>query len=581
MTRKSLWAALITAGVAITACANTGAGDVDLILVDGRVYTFDWADPAPDGAPAADAPYDAASGWRPDAEAVVVAGNDIVFVGSSEEALSHQTAGTRVLDLGGATVLPGLVDSHVHIAELGRSLEQVSLVDVATEEEAVERVVARAADVPPGEWITGWGWDEGAWANRYPTVELLSERVPDHPVYLRGLHGFAVWGNRLALERAGITADTPDPGGGEILRDANGEPTGILTNRATALLADAMPAPGIEQVERQILRGLEEMARSGYVAVHEAGADAEVMEALERLDAAGRLPLRVFVMLDGRDPALLDRWAERGPHTGSDMLVVRSVKAYYDGALGSRGALLLEDYADRPGHRGTGDQEYGFDASRLTRMAGAGFQLAVHAIGDAGNRNTLDFYERVYAAHPGARSQRNRIEHAQVVHPADFERFGALDLIASMEPPHAMEDKAWARERLGPDRIRGGYAWRTLRESGVPLAFNSDLPGSDHDILYGLLSAVARRDKQGEPDGGWYADQRMTAEEAVRGYTSWGAYAGFDEARAGHLAPGMRADITVMEPDPLTLPLDEYPRIMEGRILHTVAGGRLVYEATP
>lgn len=551
----------------------------DLILTNGAVYTLSWSEPARDGTPADDAPVRERS-WHPDAEAVAIRGGEIVYVGDAEEARELEGEGTRVMDVGGATVLPGLVDSHTHVDNLGTILSQVDLEGVETEEEAVRRVTVRAREVPDGEWIVGWGWDEGAWAGNYPDWELLNERVPDHPVVLRSLHSFAVWGNRRAFRAAGITPDSEPPVGGEIVTDADGRLTGILMNRATELLTDAVPDPDLAERKRRLTSGLEEMARSGYVSVHEAGVDSAWMEAYQALAREDALPLRVYAMLSARDTALLARWLQRGPDPDHEaMLRVRSVKAFYDGALGSRGARLLEDYSDQPGHRGVSGESYGFDEAWVTRMIHGGFQASIHAIGTGGNRETLDFLESVMNEDAMARALRHRVEHAQVVHPADVPRFGELGLVASMEPPHAVEDKAWAEERLGGERIGWAYAWRTLREAGAELTLNSDLPGSGWDPFYGLHAAITRRDRELQPPGGWYPAEALTAEEAVRGYTSWSAHAAFTEDRTGMLTPGRWADVTVMDVDPFALgPSDEPGRLLDGRILLTVVGGEVVYD---
>ncbi|MEJ2204413.1 MAG: amidohydrolase [Gemmatimonadota bacterium] len=576
--------ALTLVALTLGGCGGPDAAPADLVLVGGSVYSLDWSPPGPEGTPAADAPFSAATGWRPDASAVAVAGNEILFVGDDAGVRRHIGPDTRVIDLGGAVVLPGLVDSHTHVAELGRNLSRVDLLGVDTEEEAIARVRARAAQVPEGSWIVGAGWDEGAWADRYPDWDALNATVPDHPVWLRGLHGFAGWGNRRAFLEAGVTEETEDPVGGEIGRTETGRLTGLLLNQATNLVEGAIPGPTAEERETELLTALAEMARSGYVAVHEAGTSASTMAALERLDAAGRLPLRFYVMLSGRDPALLAEWIDRGPSTregdSDPHLFVRSVKAYYDGSLGARGARMLEDYADRPGYRGVSGADYGFNQDSVAAMLQAGFQVAIHAIGDAGNRESLDFLARVYSAVPQARDARNRIEHAQVVHPDDFERFVQLDVVASMEPHHAVEDMPWAEDRVGPERILGAYAWRTLLRLGVPLTFNSDNPGSDHSPFYGLHSAITRRTPTLEPPGGWYPQQAVTPEEAVRAYTTGAAYASHLEGRTGVLEPGRWADVTVMDVDPFQVGSGETPEaILRGRVLLTVVGGEVVYEA--
>ena len=555
-----------------------GSDAADLILVNGRVYTLDWDEPAPDGSIMAGAPHDE-SGWHPDADAVATRGGKIIFVGATRDAMQYQGEESRVIDLAGATVIPGLIDSHTHVFELGKKLERIDLTDIATEAEAVNLIVEQAISVPEGEWIIGAGWDEGAWANRYPDKVLLSQAVPEHPVYLRGLHGFAGWVNQKALDVIGITAETGVPVGGEIRLNGEGEPSGLFLNNATDLL-DGAVAPSHDDLTRQVLRGLNQMADDGYVAVHEAGVKSDAMRVLEELEASDRLPLRVYAMLSLRDEDLIRQWIAKGPDRDSEsMLVTRAVKAYYDGALGSRGARLLYDYSDRPGHRGISGDGYGFNQALNAAAMKAGFQIGIHAIGDAGNRESLDILEGVFKDDPSTAGNRHRIEHAQVMHPDDLPRLGQLGIIASMEPPHAMEDKTWAEERLGPERILGAYAWRSLRETGASMTFNSDNPGSDHNIFYGLHSAIARQDKNLEPEGGWYAHEAMVSDEAIRGYTNWSAYASFREDVTGIIEKGRRwADLTVMDLDPFVL-ADESPGdILNGRILMTIVNGRIIYE---
>ena len=580
----TLFKALIAVALApllLTGCA-TSADDpleqADIVLTNARVYSLDWGDPDLEGKPASDAPF-ANGEWTPDAEAVAIDNGEIVLVGSSEEALALRGDATRVIDLKGATVIPGLVESHTHVVELGAKLDAVDLTDVAKQEDAIALVAQRASQTPKGEWIFGAGWDEGAWANSYPDKVALSAAVPDHPVVLRSLHGFALWANQAALDAANLDAGSPVPTGGEMRLLADGSPSGLFLNRATTMLDAAIPRSPPEALDRQALKGLNRMAEDGYVALHEAGADSSAMATFEALEAKGLLPVRVYAMLSLRDEPLMRKWIARGPDSDNDsMLVTRSVKAYYDGALGSRGARLLEDYSDRPGHRGVSGAGYGFDRDLNAAAMRAGFQVGIHAIGDAGNREALDIIESVYKSAPAARSNRHRIEHAQVIAPADFARFAELGIIASMEPPHAVEDKAWAEDRLGPERILGAYAWRTLRRAGVPLVFNADGPGSDQSIFYGLHAAITRRGKDLEPRGGWYAQEAVTIEEAVRGYTSWAAYASFREDQTGILAKGRWADLTVMDIDPFMLSGSDPAAILEGKILLTIVNGQIVFE---
>jgi predicted amidohydrolase YtcJ len=576
MTRIPILIVPAVLGAVISACSGAVSEPADLLLVNGRVYTFSWPEPDREGQPTTSAPH-GPLGWRPDAQAVAIRGDRIVFVGERVNAEAYRGSSTHVIDLGGATVLPGLIDSHVHLPELGAALERVNLVGVQTEADAVTRVVERAKTTPKGEWIVGWGWDEGAWANHYPDMQLLTERVPDHPVILRGLHTFAVWGNKLAFERAKITAATPAPTGGEIRKDRRGQPTGILLNTAGDLLMKAMPAPTPAQISARVVKALESLSAAGYVSVHEAGADTALLAALEQLHANGKLTIPVYTMLAARDAALMDAWAARKPVTDTTHLVVRSVKAFYDGAMGSRGALFFDDYSDRPGHRGVGGADYGFDRDRMAAMMRAGFQVVIHAIGDRANREALDLFASVSAATPDAKNTRPRIEHAQVVSPDDWPRFAQLGVIASMQPSHAVEDMPWAEARIGPERIKGAYAWRSLRRAGARLAFNSDLPATDYNIFYGLHSAVTRQDKDGKPPGGWRHEEAMTIEEALRGWTSWAAYAEFREHEMGMLVANRRADLTVVDIDPMQIGEKEPDKLLGGKIVITVAGGKIVY----
>ncbi|MEM9388193.1 MAG: amidohydrolase [Pseudomonadota bacterium] len=567
------------------ACGRSGTATAevaaDLILYNASVYTLAWDDPSGDGTPAQGAPYEG-NAWHPDARAVAIRGDRIAYVGGNAKALALAGEHTQRIDLRGATLLPGLVDSHTHVFNLGAALSRVNLRDVASEVEAVTLIAERAADVPVGQWIVGQGWDEGAWADRYPNKRLLSEAVPNHPVFMRSLHSFAGWVNQAALDRLGITGNTEVPSGGEMHLGEDGEPTGLFLNRAVPLVEDAIPPASRTERTRQVMNALCQMTVDGYVTVHDAGISAEELAILEELEAQGRLPLRVYAMLSAREEALSREWLGRGPQTHStpeQRLVVRSIKAFYDGALGSRGARLLADYADRPGHRGVSGREYGFDQALVAELMRAGFQVGVHAIGDAGNRETLNFFERVISSSPVAAQGRHRIEHAQVLHPQDLPRLATLGVIASMEPPHAVEDKTWAEARLGPRRIRGAYAWRSLRASGAHLVFNADNPGSDHNIFYGLHAAVTRRDKARKPPGGWYPEQRLTMDETLRAYSRWAAYASFREDDTGLLAIGRWADLTALTIDPFQVADTDPGGLLRGEVRLTVVGGEVAYDS--
>ena len=548
-----------------------------MILTNARVYTMRWDEPDSNGTLSSKAPNN--EGWRPDANAVVIQNSKIKFVGQTTKALSYKGEKTQIIDLAGATVLPGLVDSHTHVFGVGAALERVDLIGVSTEEEMVARVVERAKITPKGDWIIGRGWDEGVWANRYPDKELLTKFVPDHPVFLSSLHSFGGLVNQKALDVVGINSSTKVPVGGEIRLGINGEPNGLFLNRAVPLVRDAIPTPSQEAMMIRALAGLNQMAEDGFVAVHDAGLDSSMMAALEELEAQNLLPIRVYGMLSLRDESLMEKWINKGPDEDLDsMLVTRSVKAYYDGALGSRGARLLNDYSDLPGHRGISGDGYGFNEILMTRAMNKGFQVAIHAIGDAGNREVLDILERVFDESPSTKSNRHRIEHAQILHPDDLPRLGQLGIIASMEPQHAVEDKTWAETRLGLERIKGAYAWRSLRQNKAHLTFNSDNPGSDHNIFYGLHSAITRQDKYSLPEGGWYIEEAVNVDEAIRAYTSWSAYASFKEDVTGIIAIGRWADLSIMNVDPFLISDDSPVDLLDGQILMTIVNGSIVYE---
>ena len=528
---------------------------------------------------------------NPSAEAVAVKDGRIAWVGSTADAKTIFGNAAETLDLGGATVLPGIIDAHAHLMSLGESFLKLDLKGIATFEEAARRVKEKAATVRSGEWILGWGWDEGKWAGNYPTHELLTEAAPTNPVFLTGLHSFAAWVNKRALLVAGINKDTRDPENGKIIRDEKtGEPSGVLINRAQDLVASHIPPLDIDSVKIALELAARECLRNGLTSVHEARVTPIMLRAFREMIKKGRLPLRVYAMLDGANPALIDEWLKRGPEIDPQhRLTIRSVKVFADGALGSRGAALFEPYTDAPNTKGSITTSEA-DIYELTRRClGRGFQVATHAIGDAANHQVLDAYERALKQAPGAtpgtsasdtrvggNDARLRIEHAQVLAAADIPRFAELGVIASMQPTHCTSDMAWAEKRIGPVRIKGAYAWRSVLKTGAHVPISSDFPGETLNPFYGIYAAVTRQDHQGKPEGGWYPDQRMTMEEALRGYTIEAAYAEFEEKQKGSIEKGKLADLIVISKDPTTVAPIELLRIS---VLKTFIEGKLVHSA--
>lgn len=446
--------------------------------------------------------------------------------------------------LPGAFAVPGLHDAHLHVSGVGRLAEQVRLEGAASLDEALDRIREWAAAHPEAQVIRGRGWDQTRWPGAaFPTAADLDGLDP-RPMALRRVDGHAVWVNRAMLRLAGIGPDTPDPEGGRIHRDAAGDPTGILVDNAMDLLDAVLPEPTDAERERWLLAGLEILADAGLAAVHDMGEPPAVANIAERLAHEGRLPIRLFVYLEGAHPGSLE---VLGLYPRHERFTVMGVKFYADGALGSRGAALLDDYSDEPGRRGLFVTEPDELARLVANVHRRGYQCAVHAIGDAGVRAALDAVRRAQAGDP---SRRHRIEHAQVVHPDDFAAFADLGVIASMQPTHCTSDMDWAEARLGPDRVRGAYAWRTMLDHGVPLACGSDAPVEHWNPLAGVYAAVTRQDADGDPPGGWLPDQRLTVDEALASFTAGAAFAVGRESDLGRLMPGMLCDLTVLDRDP-------------------------------
>jgi hypothetical protein len=515
---------------------------------------------------------------RPLAQMAVAAGGRWICVGDEARCASRVPASARAEDLHGMTVLPGFADAHGHVAELGLVLQAVDLRGASDERECVARVAARAQGTPPGTWIFARGWDQTRWpGHRFPALDELSRAVPAHPVIAQRVDGHAVWVNARALEAAGITRETPDPAGGRIVHDGEGAPTGVLVDNATDLVRRKLPPPSAAAIERALLDALDLLVQRGITSVHDAGVDTATLAVYRRLADSGRLPIHVYAMLDGQQPlpelrAQMDAWRAT-PTVGR--LTVRAVKMYADGALGSRGALLTDPYSDDDSTRGLAVTPAAELRARILEVARAGFQPAVHAIGDRAVHEVLDDFLAASRETPGLRP---RVEHLQILDASDVATLVASHAIASMQPTHATSDGPWAEERLGhgTDRQRGAYAWRTVIDAGAPIACGSDFPVEEPDPLAGIRSAVLRT-WPGGPAGGWMPEQRMTADEAVRCFTTGAAYAEGAEDRRGRIAEGFAADAVVLRTDPFAGPITNLDRralvqtFVEGRA--TAAAG--------
>lgn len=551
--------ALVAAAVMTTLAAPPTA-----IYVSGNIHTMDSA--------------------RPHASAIAVRGDRIEFVGTDEDIRTLAGPGTRTIDLGGRTVLPGLIDAHGHMSGLGAL--QMGVLDLSrtrSYEEVVAAVAARVARAAPGEWILGRGWDHESWPSKsLPGHRELSAASPDNPVWLSRVDGHAGLANRKAMELAGVTGETANPPGGEVLRDAKGEATGVLVDNAESLVDRVIPQGLLGRPEDAILAAQRLCLSAGLTGVHDAGLSPGLIEVYRRLEADGRLKLRVYAMVAG--PYAM-KWYEEHEPVAGDRFTCRAAKLYMDGAMGSRGAWLLEPYADRPTgpdggpYTGLAVGRPEFIEAVASHALTRGYQVCTHAIGDRGNREVLDAYERAMAGRTGAPDppgHRFRVEHAQLLSPADIPRFAVLGVIPSMQPTHCTSDMRWVDARVGPERARGAYAWASLLRTGVRIAGGSDFPVESHNPFQGVYAAVTRQNAEGEPAGGWRPEERMTREEALRAFTIDAAYAAFEENDKGSLAPGKLADFIVIDRDVMSCSEAE---IRGTRVVRTVIGGQTVFEA--
>ncbi len=492
-----------------------------------------------------------------------------------EQAMLEAFPDAMHIDLRGKTIIPGLIDSHAHLYGLAMSLSQAQLRDTASVEEVIQRLREQEQHLAEGDWLLGRGWDQNDWpVKEFPSSADLDSAFPDRPVWLRRIDGHAGWANSAALAMADqdLSGDW-QPQGGFIHRDADGQASGILVDGAMGLVAKTVPEISPELLQASLSLAIQQMLSLGLTGVHDMGIDQSVLELYQQRIEAGQFPTRVYAFTDGAGETL-DWLCKKGAYDGCfRTLVMRAVKLYIDGAMGSRGAALLADYSDESGNTGLlfmppADLEAKFD-----KAMACGFQVGVHAIGDRGNRVVLDALEssiRKFPENPG----RHRVEHAQTLTAADIPRFAKLDVIAAMQPTHATSDMYWVEDRLGAERVLYAYAWRSLLDSGARLALGSDFPVEQVNPMLGIHAAVTRQDTKGWPPGGWYPQEKLSREEAVRGFTLDAAYAGFMEKSVGSLESGKRADFIVLDQNIFEI---EPARIATIKVLQTWLDGELVY----
>jgi predicted amidohydrolase YtcJ len=571
--RRSIgsWAAVsvVLSGLAFAAAAcGPRVEPADLVLTNGSVATVDPA--------------------RPVAEAVAVRGDRIVAVGTSREIKAYIGQKTEVVDLAGRFAMPGFIESHAHFTGVGSAKMQLELMKARTWDEIVSMVAEAAKKAKPGEWIVGRGWHQEKWDRKpvpavegFPTHDLLSRAAPDNPVVLTHASGHATVANAKAMELAGITRRTPNPPGGQIVRDDKGNATGVFKETASGLVRRALgesrakrtPEQVNADADREVELADREFLSKGITTVHDAGAGFDTIDRYKRFAEAGKLGVRLYVMVEessAAQPGMLAKYRMIG--AANQHLTVRAIKAYMDGALGSRGAWLLEPYADLPTSSGLNVRPVDQVAETARLAIESDFQLCIHAIGDRANREVLNLYEAAFKAHPDKKDLRWRVEHAQHLAAADIPRFGQLGVIASMQGIHCTSDAPYVLARLGPGRAEeGAYVWQKLMKSGAVVANGTDAPVEEVDPLPGYYALVTRKQKNGEV---FYGDQRMSRDEALKAYTLNGAYAGFEETLKGQLAPGRLADITVLSADITRVPDDQ---IQKAQVVYTIVGGKVLY----
>ena len=549
--RRAVAAAVVVCAFVSPARAQTP----DLIVTNAKVHTVDEK--------------------APSAEAFAVSKGRITFVGTTAAVLTLKGAATKVVDAKGQTIIPGIIDAHAHLSSLASALKVVDLTGAKSLDEVLQRVAARSKATPGTGWLQGHGWDQNSWPEKkFPNKAALDAVVGDRPVVLGRVDGHALYANSKALAAAGITAATKDVAGGRIERDAKGEPTGVFVDNAMGLVHRVVPGPSPEEFRTSIKDAIANANSWGLTGVHDAGVGAGELAVYESMAKAGEYNLRNYIMI--ANDAKLDSMLKVGPRSDlyDGRLWIRAIKVLGDGAMGSRGAALLEPYSDDAKNRGlliVSEEQIKAVAVKALK---AGFQVNTHEIGDRGNRTALDAYEKAFAEVP-AKDHRFRIEHAQILDPADVPRFAMLKVLPSMQSSHQTSDMNWVGNRLGEKRLAGAYAWRSLIKTGVIIPNGTDFPVEQVNPFITFHSAVTRQDANDLPAGGWRAQEKMTREEALKSMTIWAAYAGFQEKELGSISVGKRADFVILTQDLMTASNE---KLLDTKVVATYLGGRAVYE---
>jgi predicted amidohydrolase YtcJ len=537
----------------------------DLVISNGKIYTVDQNNTV--------------------VEAVAVKDGKILETGSTNQINSYIGKETTTIDLKGRLMTPGLIEGHGHYMGMGYSLMSLNLMGTSSYQEVVDLVKIAVAEAEPGEWILGRGWHQSKWEKTvevevkgFPTHHMLSVVSPDNPVVLRHASGHALLANAKAMEIANVGPATDFQEGGEIIKDAKGNPTGIFNESAMGLIGKFIPENNEESDRKAFELAGRNCLENGITSFHDAGEGEKTINLMKQILAEGGFSTRLYVMLSGGNRALLDKYFANGPEVGlgNDFLTIRSIKLFVDGALGSRGAWLIEPYTDMPGHYGHAVSELSYLQEVSDQAIQNGFQVCTHAIGDRGNKEVLDIYEKAYKNNPDQNDARFRIEHAQHLAASDIPRFANLGVIPAMQAIHMSSDRPWAIDRLGEDRIlEGAYVWQKLLQSGARIVNGTDVPVEPLSPIASFYASISRKTLQGLPPGGYEPDQKMSREEALRSYTIDAAFGAFEENIKGSIEPGKLADFTVFSDDIMTIPEED---LLSTEIDMTIVGGKVLYE---